>query len=76
LCGSFGNGADILLDIADEKHCHPASLAIFEKRSEIPTFNAQNALPQPVDSAEVAEVSTDSQGSSSSQGINLFLESN
>jgi hypothetical protein len=44
LWGSFGNGADILLDIEDEKHCHPAPLVIWEKISKILTWHAQNAL--------------------------------
>jgi len=41
---SFANGADILLDIADEKHCHPARLVVLEKISEIPTVSTQNAF--------------------------------
>jgi hypothetical protein len=44
LCGSFGNGADILLDIEDEKHCQPAPLVILQKISKIPTLHAQNAF--------------------------------
>jgi len=44
LCGSFGNGADILLDIEDEKHCQPAPLVILQKISKITTWHAQNAF--------------------------------
>ena len=44
MCGSFGNGADILLDIEDEKRFPPAPQVILQKISKIPTLHAQNAL--------------------------------
>jgi len=56
LCGSFGNGADILLDLEDEKRRQSARLLICRKYPRYPHGVHKILLSQPVDGAEVVEV--------------------